>query len=324
MRTGYVSLIVPCYNVAATLQRFIDSVVNQTYPYIQVITVNDGSTDKTSEILNNNAKTFRDRNIIFTYVYQKNAGLGAAINTGLKHIEGEFLCWADPDDFFMPESIEKRIKELCNHPECGIVTSDAYFFQSDDLMHPVGKVSDGIEHSKDAAQFEYLLKEQSIFCSGCHMVRMDAFDAVNPAHEIYPARRGQNWQLLLPLYYKYSRVFLPEPLYGYIIYPNSMSRGDTSKEQVMSRWDEHETILRQTLQRMQMTAADRDKYLTYVHVRYVKKRFYSSIDFRDSRKMKEHYQTLCNLHEDTNDIRELYRRNRNILCKLIGKVKDVF
>lgn len=324
MKPNYVSLIVPCYNVAATLQRFIDSVIKQTYPYIQVITVNDGSTDGTAEILKDNAKAFQERNIIFTYVYQKNAGLGAAINAGLKYVEGEFLCWADPDDFFMPESFEKRVKELHEHPECGIVTSDAYYFQSNNLRYPVSKVSDGIDFSFDPIQFEHMLKERSIFCSGCHMVRMEAFNDVNPAREIYPARRGQNWQMLLPLYYKYPRVFLPEPLYGYVIYPNSMSRGDTSEERVMFRWDEHETILRETLLKMEMVDSDREKYLRYVQVRYAKKRFYSSIDFRDKKKMVEQYQILCDLQEDTDDIRRLYKRNRNKICKLIGRVQDIF
>lgn len=125
MKKEYVSLIVPCYNVAKTLQAFIDSVLQQTYPYIQIVAVNDGSTDQTEAIWKSNTDAFREKKILFTYVSQENAGLGAAINTGLKHIAGEYLCWADPDDFFMPESFERRVSALSAHPDCGVVTSDA-------------------------------------------------------------------------------------------------------------------------------------------------------------------------------------------------------
>lgn len=320
MLKGYVSLIVPCYNVANTLQSFLDSVLQQTYPYIQLILVNDGSTDSTEEIIKNNIERFREKGIYVDYINQENAGLGAAINTGLNYIDGDYLCWADPDDFFMPDSFEKRVEALAKHSDCGVVTSDAYFYRAGDLLHPVSKASDGLIHSHEANQFEYILKEESIFCSGCHMVRRCAFDDVNPSHEIYPARRGQNWQLLLPVYYRYPRYFLEEPLYGYVLYPQSMSTGDVTEEKVMLRWDEHETILLETLQKIQMSSTEHETYRHMVVTRYAKKRFYSAIDFRDKKTMTEQYQILCGLQENTEDIQKLFFRNRNILCKAIGKL----
>ena len=323
MKKEYVSLIVPCYNVAKTLQAFIDSVLQQTYPYIQIVAVNDGSTDQTEAIWKSNTDVFRERNILFTYVSQENAGLGAAINTGLKHISGEYLCWADPDDFFMPESFEKRVSALSDHPDCGVVTSDANYYRADDLTHAISKASDCMCHSLEPMQFEYLLKEQSIFCPGCHMVRMSAFDDVNPEHDIYPARRGQNWQMLLPIYYKYPRYFLSEPLYGYIIYPQSMSRGDANLEQHLIRINEHETIVLETLKRMQIDNSVREKYLHDVRVYFSKKRFHASVDFRDKKQMAYQYDVLCQLHANTDDIQKRYMRNRNIFYKAIGKIEDL-
>ena len=70
MLKGYVSLIVPCYNVANTLQSFLDSVLQQTYPYIQLILVNDGSTDSTEEIIKNNIERFREKGIYVDYINQ--------------------------------------------------------------------------------------------------------------------------------------------------------------------------------------------------------------------------------------------------------------
>ena len=246
MYSKKVTIIVPCYNVAETLPRFLESVLRQTYRNIQLIAVDDGSTDNTAEILKKYREKFLQENMDFLYIYQENQGLGGAINTGLKHIDGDYLCWADPDDFYMETSVEERLKILEAHKEYDIVSSDAYYYNSDDLTTPVKKATDGLIHKNEPEQFEYLLFEKSHFCSGCHMLRMSAFDKVNPKHEIYPARRGQNWQMLLPMYYCYKRYFLDKPLYGYIIYSNSMSQGDNSEEKVLERINEHEKILEET------------------------------------------------------------------------------
>ena len=138
MKSGYVSIIVPCYNAAATLGRFMDSVMNQTYSYIQVIAINDGSTDQTAEILKNYKAKFVTSEREFIIITQKNLGLGSAINSGLKHIQGEYICWADPDDFYMKDSVEKRVAILKSNPDYGAVSSDAYYYDEDNLERPVG------------------------------------------------------------------------------------------------------------------------------------------------------------------------------------------
>ena len=60
------------------------------------------------------------------YIYQENKGLGGAINTGLKHVEGEYLIWPNPDDWLSNDSIEKKIVILQNNKSIGVVTSNAY------------------------------------------------------------------------------------------------------------------------------------------------------------------------------------------------------
>lgn len=319
-----VTIIVPCYNVAETLPRFLDSVLKQTYCNIQLIAVDDGSTDNTAEILKKYRKKFLQENMDFLYIYQENQGLGGAINTGLKHIEGAYLCWADPDDFYMETSVEERLKILEEHKEYDIVSSDAYYYNSDDLTTPIQKATDGLIHKCEPDQFEYLLLEKSHFCPGCHMLRMSAFDKVNPKHEIYPARRGQNWQLLLPMYYHYKRYFLDKPLYGYVIYSNSMSRGDNNEEKVLERIDEHEKILEETLKNIEMNPDIQKKYLNIVKVRYTEKRFYAAIDFRDKRTLKEMYIKLKQLSALSRNTHTLYLRNNYIFWKLLYKIFDLF
>ena len=93
MKQELISVIVPCYNAANTLQKYLESIINQTYKNIEVIAVDDGSTDNTAKILNDYVSVFAEKRMSLKYIYEENAGLGAAINTGLKYVTGDYLCW---------------------------------------------------------------------------------------------------------------------------------------------------------------------------------------------------------------------------------------
>ena len=146
MQDELVSIITPCYNVANTLIYYLQSILNQTYKNIEVIAVDDGSTDDTADILKEYVFIFAKYQMKLEYIYQKNAGLGAAINTGLKYVNGEYLCWADPDDFYMSDSIAKRLEILRNYPEYAVVSSDAYVFRADDLKNPIKREAERFTH----------------------------------------------------------------------------------------------------------------------------------------------------------------------------------
>lgn len=167
------------------------SVLAQTYPNIEVIAVDDGSTDHTADILKKYRPIFKEHRMCLRYMFEPNAGLGAAIHLGLQYVTGDYLCWSDPDDFYFPESMKKRWLAFQAHPECAVVSSDAFVFSSDDLHHPIKREAARFEHRYDPKQFEWLLTEKSHFCAGCHMIRMKDFLKVNPQKYIYPARRGQ-------------------------------------------------------------------------------------------------------------------------------------
>lgn len=323
MKRELVSIIAPCYNVSATLERYLKSVLEQTYNNIEVIAVDDGSTDKTAEILRKYIPVFQKNNMSLKYIYQENSGLGAAINTGLKYVNGDYLCWSDPDDFYFPASVEKRLQAFHNHPECTVVSSDAFVFNSSDLENPIKKEAERFDKRFEPNQFELLLREESHFCSGCHMIRMSDFIKANPEKEIYPARRGQNWQLLLPVYYRFKRYFLDEPLYAYIFYPQSMSIGDVTEEKEMFRWAEHENIIRQTLLRIPLKDEEIKKYDNEITVRYAKKRFFTAIDYRDKKSLKEQYIILKKNTHNPTEFRALYLRNYYLICKIFYKIKDI-
>ena len=98
-----ISLIIPVYNVEKYLERTLKSVENQTFKNFEVVIVNDGSTDRSMEII----EKFMNRNSNFVLVDQENAGVGAARNAGIKISRGMYIAFLDSDDFLEPEYLEK-------------------------------------------------------------------------------------------------------------------------------------------------------------------------------------------------------------------------
>ncbi|WP_370827280.1 glycosyltransferase family 2 protein [Fournierella massiliensis] len=97
-----ISVIVPIYNVEKYLRRCIDSLVGQTYPNLEIVLVNDGSPDNCGEICDKYAQNNENIKVL----HQKNQGLSAARNNGVKYSRGEYICFVDPDDYLPNDSIE--------------------------------------------------------------------------------------------------------------------------------------------------------------------------------------------------------------------------
>lgn len=107
MNAPLVSIIVPCYNVEKYLAICLESLIQQTYLNIEIIAVNDGSTDQTLDILQNYTKYSHIK-----IVNQQNIGLSGARNTGIKYANGEYICFVDSDDWIEKYTIEKAINSI--------------------------------------------------------------------------------------------------------------------------------------------------------------------------------------------------------------------
>lgn len=103
-----ISIIIPCYNVAKYLKECLDSVVNQTLKDIEIICINDGSTDNTLNILEEYAKE-DDRIRVFS---QENKGVAVARNIGLEQVQGEYIMFADPDDYFIKNAFKIALNKI--------------------------------------------------------------------------------------------------------------------------------------------------------------------------------------------------------------------
>ncbi len=217
-----VSIVSPCYNGENYIQRYLDAIIAQTYRPLELVLVNDGSTDKTDEIIQRNADRFESANIPLKYIKKKNEGLGAAINDGLKKTTGDYLIWPDTDDVLFPQSIEKRVRFLKTHPEYGFVTTDGYTFLEDDLQHPQNRIAAIVP--ANGRMFMNVLTSNVVFTPCGYMLRMSAFLEVNPTKSIFPSRYGQDIQMLLPISRKYRCGHIKEPLYGRVDRKESLSK----------------------------------------------------------------------------------------------------
>ena len=112
---GLVSVIIPAYNAENFLEETISSVKRQSCSNWELIVVNDGSTDKTSEIASN------ETDARISLIEQKNAGVSAARNAGLKMAKVEYLVFLDADDLLSPAFLNARIDYLHQHPDIGFV-----------------------------------------------------------------------------------------------------------------------------------------------------------------------------------------------------------
>lgn len=322
MKTELVSIITPCYNGEKCIERLLNSILEQTYEQIEFIIVNDGSTDNSADIILSFEDKFLSKGYMFKYIYQENKGLGGAIDTGLKHFTGDFLCWADADDFYEPNSISERVNFLIDNPEYAVVTSDAYVRNSDDLEHYKSLVSNRKQHLDNKKQFEYLLDEDGIFCSGCHMVRADAFLQVNPNRSIYPARRGQNWQMLLPIYFKFDSYFLNKPLYNYIDYPTSMSKNNDNLESFLHRHNEHRKIILNTLDMIEnIQDVNLSEYKKFIEKKYAFLKMHTSLRYLNYQNFDKEFKIKKQFGLEKRDINALLRRYIKPLNHLYLKFK---
>lgn len=131
-----VSIILPIYNVELYLAECLDSILEQSYRNFELITINDGSTDRSMDIVLKYQAVFAEKLII---VEQKNKGLSAARNTGLDKVKGEFVYFLDSDDWILPDTLEKCVREL-NTKKSDLIVFNAKAFCDDMPIEMLGKL----------------------------------------------------------------------------------------------------------------------------------------------------------------------------------------
>lgn len=278
MDSGLVSILSPCYNEEKYVSAFLQSVLNQTYPAIELILVDDGSTDRTKEIVQSYQPRFARKGYSLIYLYQENAGQAAAINKGLKVFRGEYLKWVDSDDILLSENVSKEVAFLEEHSECGFVICQGELVSADNVEKPIGILKREQPAGEDHFFEDLICCRNVVFGPGACMVRSEAIRAAIPDLEIFENRQGQNWQLMLPIAYMYRCGYINEVLFRCVAHADSHSRQKCSLEQDLRRREEFIEICSKTIEKIpMMPAGDLKKYKEMIWVYQTRSQLHISL-----------------------------------------------
>lgn len=283
MQEGLVSIITPCYNTAQYVSHLLDSVLSQTYPFVEMIVVDDGSADSSSKIVRSYIPRFEQRGYRLSCIRQENSGQSVAIQKALLKVQGEFLVWPDSDDYYASEhSIEKMVEALQKASlEFAMVRVQEQIVTDDNVRQVLHIVGSGRDYEEPSSLFEDCLygKNGYYFCPGGYMVRMSALKETTNL-EIYTAKdAGQNWQLMLPVLYRYRCLTIPEVLYTVVARETSHSRGlFAGYDRTLHKLQVYEDTVQNTLDRIEMDEQLKASYKSRVKIQYLHKKLL--LDYR--------------------------------------------
>jgi glycosyltransferase involved in cell wall biosynthesis len=212
-----VSVIVPVFNGRDYLAQAIESAFAQTHPAIEIVAVDDGSTDGSADILASYAPRI-------TVVTQTNAGPSAARNRGVAHSSGDYLAFLDGDDLWDPDKTGAQLASLKAHPKAVAIYCD---HRSIDASGQVLGLTGALEHPRSSGNIlEDLIRGQRIKSPSFVMVRRAAFDAVGGFDE--SLRYAEDYDLWVRLAMIGPILYQLDTLASYRVHGGNVSLGPGS------------------------------------------------------------------------------------------------
>jgi glycosyltransferase involved in cell wall biosynthesis len=161
-----VSIIIPCYRQAHFLSEAIESALAQTYRHFEILVIDDGSPDNTSEVA--------ARYPGVRHIRQENQGLAASRNRGIRSSNGDFLVFLDADDRLLPNAVATGLDALHTHPECALVWGRCEVIASDGSPLPASQP----KAKRDDDHYGELLTSNFIWAPATVMYRRSLFEFV--------------------------------------------------------------------------------------------------------------------------------------------------
>lgn len=188
-----VSVIIPAYNCEAYLAEAVGSVLAQTYRPLEIVIVDDGSTDRSAEV----ARSFDDKSI--RYCYQENAGIGAARNKGIELARGEYFAFLDHDDTWTPDKLSLQMACFEEDPEMEMVFGQVTEFHQSPLGGPT--------HARAGAEGQAFAG----FVAGTLLIKRESFFKVGPFETQWRLGEFVDW------YARATELGLKSHLLAYVV-----------------------------------------------------------------------------------------------------------
>lgn len=208
-----VSILMACYNGARFISRSFESILAQTWPNIELVFVDDGSTDDSKEVAKQYSERFAQKGFILKILSQKNQGAAAASNNAAKAASGKYIQLLDVDDYIMPESCRLQAEFLENHPECNVIRTNGYII-NESTQETVGPLEKDICTAPKNI-FKDLVSGATNNWAGAYMVRAEKHTNFYSANSFPITNYGQNLQFLLPQTIDSNAGFIDIPLFKY-------------------------------------------------------------------------------------------------------------
>ena len=213
-----ISVIIPAYNAEEFIAKTLESVLSQTYQNIEILVVDDGSTDTTAEIV----KSFAQKDSRISFFQQSNVGVAAARNLAIQKSKGEYIAPIDADDIWYPPNLEKQVKCLTSSASSvGLV----YSWSLD--INEEGLLTGGFYNSTIKGEvYTALVYKYFIGNASSSLIRRACFEKIggyNCQFKLENAQGCEDWELHLRIADHYQFKVVPEFLVGYRQIASSMS-----------------------------------------------------------------------------------------------------
>lgn len=223
-----VSIIVPIYNMERTLNKCLNSIINQTYKNIEVVAINDGSTDKSKEIAIDFAK--KDSRILLKS--QENCGLAMSYYKGIKESRGEFILFVDSDDYIDEHMIEDLVNEQ-NHSGAEIVQSGVKRVYLNGNVMSCSHLEDKVYRDKIELYIAYFLTYNLNQTFAGNLIKKSLFKEIT----FEKGSLSTDLQVMPFLLEKCNYLQQISKAYYYaILFPDSVSRGNISNKVINDKF----------------------------------------------------------------------------------------
>lgn len=192
----FVSVIIPTYNRAASIERAVRSVLEQAYKHFELIVIDDGSTDRTKEIL--------EQFSTIKYIYCKNGGVSKARNIGIEMAQGDWIAFLDSDDEWLPHKLEKQIAVIKEKEDTVCVHSDEIWVRNGVRVNQMKK------HKKGGGEQFIPSLALCLISPSTVILKKEIFKKIGPFREDFPV--CEDYDLWLKLTSLYSVEYVDEVL----------------------------------------------------------------------------------------------------------------
>jgi glycosyltransferase involved in cell wall biosynthesis len=212
-----VSVLLTCYNHLAFLPAALNSVLDQTFDDLEVILLDDVSTDGTREWLEKELPSDPRVRVVLNSV---NLGTYATLNVGLEQANGALIAILNDDDLWAPTKLERQIDLLARHPEVGLVHTDGWFIDGEGRQVPGSPLGFEFPRTETGDVLLALLYANKIIASAV-VVRRECFDRLGTFDVGYFG--SGDWDMWLRIAAEYQVGYVPEPLTFYRVHGGNAS-----------------------------------------------------------------------------------------------------